>query len=226
MIRAVLTDIEGTTSSLAFVKDVLFPYARKHLPAYIRKHSNAPEVRKLLNDVCTEAGRTLDDEAIIHQLESWMETDRKITPLKSLQGMVWEAGYRHGDFTGHVYADAVDILKEWQARNIRLYIFSSGSIAAQKLLFGHSDYGDLTPLFSGYFDTHMGPKREAASYRAILGVIGMPGNDVLFLSDSAAELDAARDAGLHTTQLLRSGTQPAPGHAQVSSFSEIILPGT
>jgi len=223
LIRAVLTDIEGTTSSLAFVKDVLFPYARKHLPAFVRAHASAPEVRTLLNDVCTESGGTLDDAGIIQQLMTWMDEDRKVTPLKSLQGMVWEAGYRNGDFTGHVYADAVDRLREWHKRKISLYVYSSGSIAAQKLLFRYSDYGDLTPLFSGYFDTHMGPKREAASYRAILSVIGMPGSDVLFLSDSGAELDAAHAAGLHTLQLLRPGTDPIPGHAQAASFSDITL---
>jgi enolase-phosphatase E1 len=223
LIRAILTDIEGTTSSLAFVKDVLFPYARKHLPAFVRAHVSAPEVRTLLNDVCTESGSTLDDAGIIQQLMTWMDEDRKVTPLKSLQGMVWEAGYRNGDFTGHVYADAADQLREWHKRKIRLYVYSSGSIAAQKLLFRYSDYGDLTPLFSGYFDTHMGPKRKVASYRAILNVIGMPGSDVLFLSDIGAELDAARAAGLRTLQLLRAGTDPAPGHAQAASFSDINL---
>lgn len=223
MIRAVLTDIEGTTSSLAFVKDVLFPYARKHLPAFIRSHATAPEVRKLMNDVCTESGGTLDDAGIIQQLMLWMDEDRKVTPLKSLQGMVWEAGYRNGDFTGHVYADAVAGLREWHKRKVRLFVYSSGSIAAQKLLFRYSDYGDLTPLFSGYFDTHMGAKREAVSYRAILSVIGMPGSDVLFLSDIGAELDAAREAGLHTLQLLRPGTDPAPGHTQATSFNDINL---
>lgn len=225
MIRAVLTDIEGTTSSLAFVKDVLFPYARKHLPGFVRAHASVPEVRSLLNDVCTELGSTLDDESIIQQLMTWMDEDRKVTPLKTLQGMVWEAGYRNGDFTGHIYADAVEKLREWHQRKVRLFVYSSGSIAAQKLLFRYSDHGDLTPLFSGYFDTHMGPKREAGSYHAILLVIGMPGNDVLFLSDIGAELDAARTAGLHTLQLLREGAIPAPGHAQAASFSDIILPG-
>ena len=223
MIRAVLTDIEGTTSSLAFVKEVLFPYARLHLPEFVRTHASVPEVRRLLNDVVTETGGILDDEGIIQQLVAWMDADRKATPLKSLQGLVWEEGYRNGDFTGHIYADAVDRLREWHARKIRLFVYSSGSIAAQKLLFSYSDYGDLTPLFSGYFDTHMGPKREAASYRAILNVIGMPGSDVLFLSDSGGELDAARTAGLHTLQLLRPGTDLAPGHAQAASFSDINL---
>ena len=223
MIRAVLTDIEGTTSSLAFVKDVLFPYARKHLPGFVRTHASVPAVRSLLNDVGTETGSPQDDERTIQQLMTWMDEDRKATPLKTLQGMVWEEGYRNGDFTGHIYADVAERLREWHKRKIRLFVYSSGSIAAQKLLFRYSDHGDLTPLFSGYFDTHMGPKREAASYHAILHVMGMPGSDVLFLSDSGAELDAARTAGMHTLQLLRPGTEPAPGHAQVASFKEISL---
>jgi len=224
LIRAILTDIEGTTTSLAFVKDVLFPYARKHLPEYVRRHAMEPEVCNLLHDVRTEAGAELDNAGIIHQLEIWMDEDRKVTPLKTLQGMIWEAGYRNGDLSGHVYVDVAAKLREWRGRKIRLFVYSSGSIAAQKLLFGHSDYGDLTPLFSGYFDTHMGSKREAASYRAILGVIGIPGSEVLFLSDVAAELDAAREAGLHTLQLLRPGTDPVPGHAQARRFDEIVLP--
>ena len=143
MIRAILTDIEGTTSALAFVQDVLFPHARRHLPAFVRAHAAQPEVRQLLHAVSAQSGCAQDDEAVIAQLLAWMDEDSKATPLKALQGMVWEAGYRQGDFTGHVYADAVEVLRAWHARRIRLYVFSSGSIAAQQLLFGHSDFGDL-----------------------------------------------------------------------------------
>lgn len=225
MIRAILTDIEGTTSALAFVQDVLFPHARRHLPAFVRAHAAQPEVRQLLHAVSAQSGCAQDDEAVIAQLLAWMDEDSKATPLKALQGMVWEAGYRQGDFTGHVYADAVEVLRAWHARRIRLYVFSSGSIAAQQLLFGHSDFGDLRSLFSGYFDTNMGPKREAASYQAILGVIGMPGKEVLFLSDLGPELDAARAAGLYTTQLLRPGTEPVPHHPHAATFHDIVLPG-
>lgn len=225
MIRAILTDIEGTTSSIAFVKDVLFPYAREHLAEFIRSHALGPKVRGLLADVSTEAGKSLDGDEIINQLLRWMEEDRKITPLKTLQGLIWEQGYRERDYTGHVYRDAVDKLRGWHARGIKLYIYSSGSVPAQKLLFGHSDSGDLTPLFSGYFDTHIGSKREADSYRRIASQIDLPAGEILFLSDIAEELDAAKTAGMLTLQLVREadGTLPAAGHTQAKNFYEIDL---
>ena len=223
MIRAVLTDIEGTTSSISFVKDVLFPYAREHMAEFIKNRALDPHVRKLLDDVCTHAGRTLDGREIITQLQKWIDEDKKITPLKTLQGMLWEKGYRDGDFTGHIYEDAVRKLREWHLRGIRLYVYSSGSIAAQILLFAHSDYGDLTPLFYGYFDTTTGNKRKPESYQAIANEIAMPADEILFLSDIEAELDAAKSAGMQTLQLVRKedGTIPSLNHAQASSFTEI-----
>ena len=119
-----------------------------------------------------EAGGVWNDEAVVVRMCHWMERDQKVPPLKTLQGMIWEAGFRNRDFTGHVYADAVRHLKDWHARGITLYVFSSGSVQAQRLLFGHSDAGDLTPLFSGFYDTRIGAKREAASYRAIVEAVG------------------------------------------------------
>ena len=168
MIQAILTDIEGTTSSIAFVKDVLFPYARDHIAEFIHKHNTDAEIRILLDEVCTETGKLLDDEQIIDQLVRWIDEDRKITPLKTLQGMLWQQGYRDGEITGHIYEDAVEKLKEWKNRQIKLYVYSSGSVAAQKLLFGFSSYGDLTSLFSGYFDTRIGSKQEPASYATVI----------------------------------------------------------
>jgi enolase-phosphatase E1 len=225
LIRAILTDIEGTTSSIAFVKEVLFPYARDHIAEFIYKHSTDPIVRTLLDEVCAEVGRTLNGEEIIEQLICWIDEDQKITPLKALQGMLWEQGYVTGDISGHIYEDVVEKLQEWYARQIKLFVYSSGSVAAQKLLFGFSKYGDLTTLFSGYFDTRTGPKREPASYKSITEAIGMPARDILFLSDIAEELDAARSAGMQTLQLVRpeDGTQPADEHTQVRSFAEINL---
>jgi enolase-phosphatase E1 len=227
LIRAVLTDIEGTTSSIAFVKDVLFPYAREHMADFVRSHSLDPEVRALLDEVCTEAGQALNGDEIIVQLMQWIDEDKKITPLKILQGMIWEQGYHEGAYTGHVYPDAAEKLKDWHAQGIKLYIYSSGSIPAQKLLFKHSDFGDMTPLFSGYFDTRTGNKREAESYRAIVKAIGLPANEILFLSDIAEELDAARTAGMQTTQLVRAGdgTQPSPDYLQAQAFTNVSLSG-
>lgn len=225
MIKAILTDIEGTTSSLSFVKDVLFPYARAHLCDYLRMHSESPDVVEQLQAVGQEAGREFSLDEAIAQLERWIDEDRKITALKSLQGMVWEAGYRNGDFTGHMYEDAVRNLREWQAKGIRLYVYSSGSVYAQKLLFGFSDYGDLTSLFSGYFDTHIGHKREVSSYEAIASAIGERAGDILFLSDIQEELDAARSAGMQTRWLVREAKSivPAASHSQVRDFDAISL---
>jgi len=221
MIKAIVTDIEGTTSSLSFVKDVLFPYARAHMAAFVRAHAHEAAVRKWLDEVRSALDGPADDEKVIAQLVQWIDEDKKITPLKALQGMIWEAGYRQGDFKGHVYEDALRKLKAWRAQNVKLYVFSSGSVQAQKLLFAYSEYGDLTPLFSGYFDTTVGAKREPDSYRKIAADIGLPPGDVLFLSDIKEELDAARSADMQTVWLLRDGDLPAATHPQARSFDEI-----
>lgn len=222
-IKAVVTDIEGTTSSLSFVKDVLFPYAREHMAAFVRQHAGEPAVRAQLQAAAGDD--RLSDEDTVARLVQWIDEDRKLTPLKALQGMIWEAGYRHGDFRGHVYEDAVRQLRAWRASGIALYVFSSGSVQAQKLLFGYSDFGDLTPLFSGYFDTTVGAKREAESYRRIAQQIGRPPAEVLFLSDIREELDAARVAGMHTTWLIRDGELPASAaHPVARDFAVIRLP--
>ncbi len=225
MIRAVLTDIEGTTSSLSFVKDVLFPYARRHIDRYVREHADKPQVAALLDEARREMG--IPDaglDAVIAQLIDWIDRDRKVTPLKALQGLIWEAGYAAGDFTGHVYEDAAAALRDWQRSGMRLYVYSSGSVHAQKLLFAHTEYGDLTPLFSGYFDTRVGHKAESASYRYIAGQVGAAPETILFLSDVVAELDAAREAGMQTCQLVRAGgLDPAPAHPQVRDFAQIAF---
>ncbi|MDI1230863.1 MAG: acireductone synthase [Methylobacter sp.] len=222
MIKAIVTDIEGTTSSILFVKDVLFPYARANLPGFIRSHENEPQVKPLLEDVCKEVGSELSTEQIIAQLIQWLDEDKKVTPLKSLQGLIWEAGYRQGDFKGHLYADAAEKLKEWKANGLDLYVYSSGSVYAQKLLFAHTEYGDLTPLFSGYFDTHIGGKKEQQSYRNIAAQLAIPANQLLFLSDIKEELDAAKAAGFETIWLTRDNApDPQAEHRQVNSFAQI-----
>jgi len=224
MVQVILTDIEGTTSSLSFVKELLFPYAREHLPEFVRTHSSQPAVAQLLEEARTVAGVALGDQELINQLIAWIDADRKVTALKTLQGLIWEDGYRRGDFTGHVYEDAARCLRAWQARGIALYVYSSGSVHAQKLLFAHTDYGDLTPLFSGYFDTVIGHKQETQSYRAIANEIGLAPQDMLFLSDILAELDAARAAGMQTWQLVRHGAlDDEPAHPQARNFDAIQL---
>lgn len=224
MIAAIVTDIEGTTSSLAFVKDVLFPYARAHLAEFVRSHANEPAVREQLAAVGREAGRALSDDQAVQQLLRWIDEDKKITPLKALQGLIWEAGYRQGDFQGHVYDDAVQCLRAWKEQGLPLYVFSSGSVHAQKLLFKHTAFGDLTPLFSGYFDTNIGSKRETTAYRHIAAAAKLPPGEILFLSDIREELDAALAAGLKTYWLVRDGQMPKDStHALARDFTQIEL---
>lgn len=222
MIKLILTDIEGTTSSLSFVHDVLFPYARANIEQFVRQHATEPDVKPLLEDVCQAAGEDLDLDGIIKQLLEWIDNDKKITPLKALQGMIWRAGYEQGDFTGHIYDDAVQNLRNWHAQDIKLAVFSSGSVQAQKLLFGYSDAGDLTPLFCHYFDTNIGNKRESAAYTAIAEALQLDAADILFLSDIREELDAASTAGMHTSWLVRDNKPEADAaHPQVSDFDQI-----
>lgn len=209
--KAILTDIEGTTSSIAFVAETLFPYARARLADYVAAHPE--ETAPILAEIAAaEPGDP------IATLRRWIDEDRKATPLKLLQGMIWADGYATGAFTGHVYADAVAGLRRWHEAGVKLYVFSSGSVGAQKLLFGHSDAGDLTPLFSGYFDTSTGPKREAESYAKIAAAIGEPAEAILFLSDTPQEVAAARAAGLAARLIDRTGAS-----GDIASFDEVAL---
>ena len=222
--KAIVTDIEGTTTSLSFVKDVLFPYARRYLRDFVRAHQHEPAVREQLQAVEAAVGRSLSTDEIVAQLLQWMDEDKKVTPLKGLQGMIWEDGYRRGAFTGHIYEDASRMLKEWHGRGIRLYVFSSGSAQAQHLLFSHSDFGDLTPLFDGYFDTHVGAMHKTKTKNKNTTEIGLAPSEILFLSDIKEELDAARDAGYKTICLVRDGELlPHAAHHQVRRFDDIQL---
>lgn len=220
-VKVILTDIEGTTSAVSFVFEVLFPYAKEHLPDFVREHAGRADVAAQIQAVREDSNEPQADiERVITILLSWIAEDRKATPLKALQGMVWEQGYQAGQLKGHVYPDAVDALRRWHQAGYQLFVYSSGSIQAQKLIFGCSEAGDLSPLFSGYFDTTSGPKREEQSYRTITQAIGAKAEEILFLSDIVQELDAASAAGLLTCGLARDGGQ-LPGHVQVRSFAEI-----
>jgi enolase-phosphatase E1 len=171
-IKAILTDIEGTTSAVSFVFDVLFPYAARHLPDFVRQHATRADVAEQLDAVRRDSDEPgAEVERVIEILLGWIAEDRKATPLKALQGMVWEQGYQAGQLKGHVYPDAVEALQRWHRQGFQLFVYSSGSIQAQKLIFGCSEAGDLSPLFTGYFDTTSGPKREAQSYRRITQAI-------------------------------------------------------
>lgn len=220
-IKAILTDIEGTTSAVSFVFDVLFPYAARHLPDFVRQHATRADVAEQLDAVRRDSDEPgAEVERVIEILLGWIAEDRKATPLKALQGMVWEQGYQAGQLKGHVYPDAVEALQRWHRQGFQLFVYSSGSIQAQKLIFGCSEAGDLSPLFKGYFDTTSGPKREAQSYRRITQAIGLEASQILFLSDIVEELDAAREAGMATCGLARQGGALA-GHVTLDSFTRI-----
>jgi 5-methylthioribose kinase len=222
--RAVILDIEGTTSSLSFVKDELFPYARARLPGFIEEH--AATLRTLFDDVARIEGKaTLDTAELIATLQRWIDEDRKITPLKSLQGLIWQEGFERGDLHGHIYADAVAALRTWHDQGLKLYIYSSGSILAQKLIFSHTEYGDLTTYLSGYFDTTVGGKLEPESYSAIAAQIGLPAAALLFLSDHPEEISAAASAGLQVVLVCReTAIEAAHDHTRISSFAELGAP--
>jgi enolase-phosphatase E1 len=223
MSRAVLVDIEGTTTPIRFVTEVLYPYARERLPAFVRERAADAEIAKIIAEVRLEAGRDLDLEGVIAQLLAWMDADRKIAPLKDLQGLIWEQGYADGELVTEIYEDAARGLRAWHAAGLRLYVYSSGSVQAQQAIFAHTDHGDVGALFSAYFDTRVGNKREADSYRLIAEAIGLPPDEILFLSDVREELDAARAAGLHTAWLVRDAmpSGPAAAHRRVRSFDAL-----
>jgi enolase-phosphatase E1 len=225
-IRAIVTDIEGTTSSIDFVRDVLFPYARKRLPAFVETHGDRPEVQHWLHEAAREAGLIeAERQDIIELLLRWIDEDRKSTALKALQGMIWKDGYVAGDYRAHMYPEVASRLRGWRAEGLRLYVYSSGSVPAQKLFFQYSEAGDLGALFAGYFDTETGPKREAESYRRIAEAIDEQPRHILFLSDIVEELDAARTAGFHTGWLVREpqATTESPHHPVYRDFDAITF---
>jgi enolase-phosphatase E1 len=205
--KAILLDIEGTTSSISFVADELFPYARRHLAPFVAANPEvaAPILAQVPGD---------DPVATLRQ---WIDEDRKETPLKTLQGLIWAQGYADGELKGHVYPDTPEALRRWTAAGLKVHIYSSGSIAAQKLIFGHSIAGDLTPLLTSYFDTTTGPKRDSDSYTKIIDALDLAPSDLLFVSDMPAEVDAAREAGLQALLIDRED-----GSADIHSLAEVL----
>ncbi len=221
-IKAIVTDIEGTTSSLSFVKDTLFPYAYNHLPDYV--WDNDKEITELLDAVREEEKNPdLSLEEVIEVMLRYIDEDQKVTPLKTLQGMIWADGYKNGEFHGHIYEDAVHGLKRWKEQGIDLYVYSSGSVPAQKLLFGHTEKGDLNGLFSGYFDTEIGGKKIPESYEKIAAEIKVPASEILFLSDSIEEITAASSAGMNVIILDREkAMSDSYGHRILNDFNDIL----
>ena len=230
-VKAIVTDIEGTTSSIAFVREVLFPHAREALPRFLQEQHGRAEVMHWIKTVAEENGLPASDlDGVTEILLQWIDQDRKHTALKGLQGMIWIDGYARAAFKAPVYEDADTALRRWHYAGIPLYIYSSGSVPAQKLFFAHTDHGDLCPLFTGYYDTEIGGKREAGSYGRIARSIGIAPENLLFLSDIVEELDAARDAGWQTMLVDRREDYPqartgaaAHGHTRAERFSDISV---
>ena len=230
----ILLDIEGTTSSVRYVHDVLFPFVRRELDGFLAAHWTDAAVVQACERMAMDAGAaSLDAFAAGHdprakikaEVARLMDGDVKATGLKDLQGQIWEHGFRSGELRAHVYPDVPPALAAWNAAGIDVRIYSSGSIAAQKLFFAHSEAGDLLHHFRGHFDTTTGPKKSAGSYRAIAAAMQLPPAEILFLSDIQAELHAAREAGMGTGLSVRPGNAPESPvmHPTITNFSQIIL---
>lgn len=227
MIKYILMDVEGTTTSIDFVHQTLFPYAAEKLPDFIRTHQGEDRIEAAIEavqkTVQKEAQRALDLEGVIDQLLAWIKADRKEPTLKLLQGYVWKFGYEQGDYKGHVYEDVKPTWTKWKEQGLTLGIYSSGSVQAQQLLFGHSIAGDLRPFLSHHFDTKMGHKKEVGSYQNIREQLALPAAEILFISDVGAELKAAREAGFQTLQSVRPGVTHDVEFENVHDFTEIKI---
>jgi enolase-phosphatase E1 len=228
-VDAVVLDIEGTTSATGFVVDVLYPYSRSRFGALLSQRSTDPAVARAIAQVRAEIGDPDADAARVEKaLNAWLDEDRKATPLKTLQGLIWSEGFARGDLVSHFYDDVVPALRAWHTAGVRLHVYSSGSVAAQRAWFRSSPEGDLLPLVGSLYDTeNAGPKQEAASYRTIAADLDVPADRILFLSDRPGELDAARAAGWHTMGIRRPGEpyyeQGVGEHAQAGTFDEIDI---
>jgi enolase-phosphatase E1 len=231
-LRCVVLDIEGTTSSTSFVHGTLFPYSVARFGPWIAEHRHEPRVQEQLAAVRAALGDPdAGEERCVAQLEAWVADDVKATPLKAIQGWIWDEGFAAGDLTSHFYPDVIPALRRWADAGLQLSVFSSGSVSAQQAWFGHSPDGDLLALFGGrLFDTeNAGPKKEAASYRRIAEALGRPAAELVFLSDVVAELDAARQAGWCTVGVRRPGDAHYDAgvgdHLEVSTFDHLDLTG-
>lgn len=211
---AVLLDIEGTTTAISFVFDVLFPYAAKAIPEFLRSQATRPDLAETIalirKDALPAEAALAPVDGALAVVQRQMAGDVKATGLKQLQGLVWQHGYENGQIKGHVFSDVPERFAAWKAANRPVAIYSSGSRLAQQLLFRHSIAGDLTGALAGYYDTTSGPKREAGSYTTIAKAWGMAAQDIIFCTDQPAEADAARAAGMQTAVIMRPGNAPLP----------------
>lgn len=226
--RAIVLDIEGTTSSTWFVHDVLYPYSRERFEQYLTDHADHEDVQRARAQIIELAGLPADASVsqLVSALNGWLDGDEKRTPLKTLQGLIWSDGFARGDLTSHFFDDVIPVLRSWHRDGITLWVFSSGSVTSQLAWFGNSPDGDLLPMFSGHFDTeNAGPKREAPSYTVIREAIGEPADQIVFFSDLVEELDAAREDGWNTVGVRRESDQHfergVGSHPEIESFSQV-----
>ncbi len=230
-LTAVVLDIEGTTSATRFLVDHLYPYSAQRFADWLDAHQDDPPTAAAVAQIRDAVGEPAAGTArLVEVLRGWLAEDRKVTPLKTLQGLIWARGFATGELTAHFYPDVAPALRAWRAAGLRLYVFSSGSVTAQQSWFGHSPEGDLRPLLSAYFDTaNAGPKRVADSYRVIAQATRVPPGEIVFLSDVEAELDAARQAGWQTVGVRRPGEPHHDAgvgdHLDIGSFEALDLSG-
>lgn len=236
--RVILLDIEGTVSEIAFVHDVLFPYARRHVRDVLLQRMHQPEVGEALQAMARDAeAESVSDwcpylvaspegiDWVVERIHAWMDHDAKLTGLKAMQGLIWEAGYQDGSLKSHIFPDVPKCLRRWVEAGRTIAIYSSGSRAAQRLLFAHTTEGDLTPWITAYFDTTSGGKRVASSYQTIACQLGVESSGVLFLSDVPEELTSAASVGMQTGLVVRPGNRPTADvkHRRVTSLEEILI---
>lgn len=222
-IRAIIVDTAGTTTDLNFIQDVLFPYSKTAMADFLAQNQNNALVDYCISDVkdiALEPDASL--ERVTEILCQWIDEDRKATPLKTLQGLIWKQGYAKSDFKGHIYPDFIDNIDRILAANIRIYSFSSGSVDAQKLLFSHTDAGNLTDKFSGHFDTRTGNKLDKQAYSNICNTISLKPKQLVFISDNIDELKAADSAGLNTVWLNRGESKPCK-FKTINQFDELVI---
>lgn len=225
MIKAIVTAVEGTLSPPSFASNTLLPYAREHLRRYILKHQETPAVLTQLEAVCGKESEEVDVVQCCELLEAWMDEGRSSAALSALQELLWREGYRNGELLGEFYADTVRNLRNWKGKGISLYTYSDSSVEAQQLLFRHNPFGDLTALFCEFFDTRIGHKQDSSSFEVIVSRINERAGDILYLSESTEELNAARAAGMQTRCLVREGQMldTMAAHPQVRDFDAINL---
>jgi len=224
-LKAIILDIEGTVAPISFVKEVMFPYSKKKMKQFIQKNKDNEKVRQILDEVKEIENKNLTEDEVAEVLIKWINEDKKIAPLKEIQGMIWKEGFETGELKAPLYEDAYNKMKIWREKNIPMYIYSSGSVEAQKLFFSYTNYGNILDWFKGHFDTrNAGNKKEKSSYEKIAEKIKLKPEDILFLSDNIDEIRAAAEAGFQVVKVSRPEDVPylenLP-YKQIKSFKEL-----